>query len=88
MVYLAGLISQRSGLNTRRRNKMKKYKDENILYYTIKIRRIREVSGKRNNKSYKTKMWCVETKDFLGGGVMFCEPTAKKLLKRLEEMIK
>jgi len=65
-----------------------KYKDENLLYCTIKIRRIRQVSGKKNDKSYKHKMWCVEVKDFLGRGVVFCEPTAKRLLKRLGEIIK
>jgi len=64
---------------------MKQYKDEDILYYTIKIRRMREVKGDKNDREYKDKLWCVECKDFLKGEISFCEPTLKKAFKTLQE---
>ena len=66
---------------------MKQYKDEDILYYTIKIRRIREVKGDKNDKEYKDKLWCVDCKDFLEGETFFCEPTLKKAFKKLKELL-
>lgn len=66
---------------------MKQYKDEDILYYTIKIRRMREVKGDKNDREYKDKLWCVDCKDFLKGGVAFCEPTLKKAFKKLKELL-
>jgi len=62
-------------------------KDEEILYLTIKIRRIREKKGTKNNCEYKNKLYCVQTKDFTGGGIGFCEPTLKKAFKRLKELL-
>ena len=60
-------------------------KDETLLYYTIKIKRIREVSGKKNNRIFKDKAWCVDCKDIVGAGFAFCEPTLKKAIKQLKE---
>jgi len=64
---------------------MKQYKDEDILYYTIKIRRIREVKGDKNDREYKDKLWCVNCNDFLKGETVFCDPTLKKAFKTLQE---
>lgn len=66
---------------------MKKYKDEDILLYTIKIRRIREVKGDKDIKSYEDKLYCVECRDYFGAGFAFCEPTLKKAFKTLKEEI-
>ena len=62
-------------------------KDEDITYYRIKIRRIRERKGTRNDMEYKDKLWCVDSKDYSGRGVGFCEPTLKKAFKKLMELL-
>lgn len=62
-------------------------KDEEIIYYKIKIRRIRERKGTRNDCEYKDKLWIVDCKDFLGGGFAFSETTLKKAFKRLKELL-
>ena len=62
-------------------------KDEEILYLTIKVRRIRERKGTKNNCEYKDKLYCIETKNFAGAGVGFCEPTLKKAFKKLKELL-
>lgn len=65
--------------------KPKSYKDEKILYYTIKIRRIRSVFGDKYFKKYKDKFWCIDCKDFTGNGLMFCKPTLGELINELQK---
>ena len=59
-------------------------KDEKLVYYKIKITRIRERGGARNHCEYKDKLWCVDCVDFTGKGVAFCETTLKKAFKTLK----
>ena len=63
-------------------------KDEDILYYRIRVRRIRERKGTRNDVEHRDKLWCVESKDYSGAGVAFCEPTLKKAFKKLKELLR
>ncbi len=58
-------------------------KDEELVYYRIKITRIREKIGTRTICEYKDKLYCVDCKDFLGHGIAFCEPTLKQAFKTL-----
>ena len=62
-------------------------KDETLIYYKIKITRIREREGTRNDCSYKDKLWCVDIKIFDGSRIMFCETTLKKAFKQLKESL-
>lgn len=60
-------------------------KDEELVYYRIKIRRVREVKGDKNIKSFSDKLWCVDCRDFTGRGIAFCETTLKKAFKTLKK---
>ena len=66
---------------------MKTLKDENILYYTIKIRRIREVKGDRNYREYKDKLYCIDCRDYIGAGFAFCEPTLRRAINTLKKQL-
>ena len=66
---------------------MKQFKDEEIIYYKIKVRRVREVKGNKHDRIFTDKLWCIDCRDFAGHGFAFCEPTEKKAFKRLLEML-
>ena len=65
--------------------KEKQYKDEELIYYRIKIARIREARGNKNDKTYQDKLWCVDCKNFSGRGIVFCAKTLKKAINKLKE---
>ena len=66
----------------------KKYKDEEFLEYTIKIRRVREVWGDRHCKEYKDKFYLVEIISGSGHGISFAVPIKRSIGTALRKVFK
>ena len=73
---------------------IKKYKDEEFLEYTIKIRRVRGVTGYKWGKKYTDKMYLVDVKERSGGITSFGMPirkdtgtALKKVFKEIKELL-
>jgi len=67
--------------------KEEQLKDQTFRYYTIKIDLTRQVFGGGSYKRYKDKMFCAEIED-ISGTKCFCEPTLRKLFKRVKEELR
>ena len=66
----------------------KRYKDQEFLEYTIKIKRVREVWGDRNCKEYKDKFYLVDIKQPVGYGIGFAVPIKRNLGTALKKVFR
>ncbi|MHA1225166.1 MAG: hypothetical protein ACTSR2_00455 [Candidatus Hodarchaeales archaeon] len=84
---LLGIIHKKK-IRFMTKKQKKRYKDEEFLEYTIKIRRVRKVWGNRYCKEYKDKFYLVEIKQPSGHGISFAVPIKRNIGAALRKVFR